>query len=128
MSQKATAEQVEVLQAWGIIVPPTRAACNSLLMYINEGNATVGKTVEERIAITKKYQAEWLGKRVKDTAGAIGRVDYLVARSSNEIFNRATILIGNTGSLFPHPFVAIVRWDGKRSLYKTSLYSIRPLD
>lgn len=102
----ASQRQIVALQRLGVVAPPTRKACRSLIRYIHSGNGTIGDTRSERIGIVRGYQKEWIGKIVTLRSGSSGEIVYLHAMSTRdvEIWKEA-----HGKQSYLHPFNAVVR-------------------
>ena len=94
-----------------------------MIGFIINGNRTVGKTLEERIAITLGSQKKWHGKRVsfKTAPERHGTVKYLVGRRSEEIDR-----IRESGDDCA-PFKLAIKWDDG-ALTIVCIYMTVPLD
>lgn len=88
-SREPTKKQLAFLESVGIVPPPSKLSSGGIIGYILRGNGTIGSSLSDRIAITKKLQQEWLGKTVAINVGRFkgqkAIVDYLVARSFQEV-------------------------------------------
>ncbi|MEZ4195013.1 MAG: hypothetical protein R3B53_01275 [Candidatus Paceibacterota bacterium] len=92
-----TARQITTLQELGLIPPPTRNSCFTMIEWLNRHKSTVATRAEQ----IKSLQMEWLGKRVqsmieKDT-GVVIYISPLPDHAGHTKFN------------------AIVEWDNGRT-------------
>jgi hypothetical protein len=102
--------QTTAIEKLGLIAPPTSYACNALLTFINFGNIAFEGTRAERISLSKKYQDDWLGKKIRGTyikKGEEGKILWLVARMSTD---GNDIRKDFTDKFNPLPFLAVVHW------------------
>ena len=51
-----TPAQKEMLEGWGVILPPTYEACFSICNFIEEGHPAAEKTIEGRILRVRGHQ------------------------------------------------------------------------
>jgi hypothetical protein len=81
-----TDKQMSFFRRLKIEPPPTKLACNSIIVYVLEGNATKGENEAARIVISRNYQNKYLGKTIRFTqngAPVYGTIAYLVAKPGN---------------------------------------------
>lgn len=121
--KKPTTKQIAFLSRCNIIPPQTKKACSSLISYIIQGNGTIGKDKNDRIAITKSYQKKWLGKRVRNKGEEIekGVVVHLVA------FWFTEVMIFQDDKIRLHPFQAVVHFPSRKK-NKTSVVFLSTLE
>lgn len=106
-----TLRQVGFLVNRGIVVPPTKAACSTLIEFVLKGNATLRDDESARIALVKNCQERWIGKRVKIIRGAedgkFGKVLYILARRRDQVeaMKRCGV------DFHPNPFTVAVCMD-----------------
>jgi hypothetical protein len=126
---KPTPRQVAAIEKFGLTVPPTKSACSDLISYILQGNATVGGNQHKRIAIAKRYEEKYVGKKVrtripgKPNQQAEGTVRWLPARSLWSVQDSR-----ESGTDHPYPFVAMVHFPSTKQTYPRPLSEIELLD
>ena len=105
MTRLSTDKQRACLERMGIVPPPTRYACSTLIAYVIAGRPGLAREPGLRCATIKKLQGQYLGKRVT-SGGRIGTVLYLTLHHS-----------GNDAQSDPRlgSFAVQVTWDSGRS-------------
>lgn len=105
--------QRSVLQAYGVIPPPTSAACWAMARFIEEGNLLIGKNQAERIAIVCDLQKQWIGRRAEErNRGISGVIAYIIPlpRGAFTAFGTRSLEQMREAS-----FIAILRLDNGRT-------------
>jgi len=106
---KPTVRQLEFLSARGIIAPPTRAACRSVIAYINSSNGA--KDFRQRISLVRENQNALVGKpvRVASDNDRIGVVQWVGCQYA------VLAEVRGAEGLATYPIVAMVKFEDRGS-------------
>lgn len=110
---EATRKQAAFLEQLDLLVPPDKWAASCLLDFALHGNGSCDQDPKVRRVLIRKFWRRWVGKTVKIIhfrhrfQGACGRVEYLRARTEEEVRR----IIAAYPIKKPFPFVAVVRLD-----------------